>query len=112
MNFDMFFGILIFEQKWGFCMGYSLCIMADFENALISPIFSVFLGAVFCREQLWMICRMDFEMCFGIKIFEPNWGFFVGYSLSMMADFENAVISRIFGVFSSGFLQRTTVNDF
>ena len=29
----------------------------------------------------------------------------------MMADFENGLISRIFGVFKSGFLQRTTVND-
>ena len=35
----------------------------------------------------------------------------MGYSLCMMADFENALISRIFGVFWSGFLQRTTVND-
>ena len=29
----------------------------------------------------------------------------------MMADFQNALICRIFGVFSSGFLHRTTVND-
>ena len=35
----------------------------------------------------------------------------MGYSLCMMADFENALISRIFGVFRNGFLQRTTVND-
>ena len=35
----------------------------------------------------------------------------MGYSLCMMADFENALISRIFGVFMSVFLQRTTVND-
>ena len=35
----------------------------------------------------------------------------MGYSLCMMADFENAVISRIFRVFLRGFLQRTTVND-
>ena len=35
----------------------------------------------------------------------------MGYSLCMMAGFENALISRIFGVFWSGFLQRTTVND-
>ena len=35
----------------------------------------------------------------------------MGYSLCMMTDFENALISRIFGVFWSGFLQRTTVND-
>ena len=33
------------------------------------------------------------------------------YSLCMMADFQNALISRIFGVFRSGFFQRTTLND-
>ena len=26
----------------------------------------VFFGAVFCTEQLKMICRMDFDMFFGI----------------------------------------------
>ena len=35
----------------------------------------------------------------------------MGYSLCMMADFQNVLISRIFGVFSSGFLHRTTLND-
>ena len=35
----------------------------------------------------------------------------MGYSLCMMADVENARISRIFCGFWSGFLQRTTVND-
>ena len=35
----------------------------------------------------------------------------MGYSLCMMAGFQNALISRVFGVFSSGFLHRTTVND-
>ena len=28
----------------------------------------------------------------------------MGYSLCMMADFQNALISRIFGVFERGFL--------
>ena len=56
-----------------------------------------------------MICRMDFDMFFGILIFERKLGFCMGYSLCMMADFENALISRIFGVFLSGFLQRKTV---
>ena len=51
MDFDMFFGILIFEPKWGFCMGYNLCMMADFQNALICGILAFF-GAVFCTEQL------------------------------------------------------------
>ena len=35
----------------------------------------------------------------------------MGYSLCMMADFQDALISRIFGVFSSGFLHKTTVDD-
>ena len=34
----------------------------------------------------------------------------MGYSLCMMADFKNGLISPIFGVFWSGFLHRTTVN--
>ena len=71
----------------------------------------VFFGAVFCTEQLLMICRVNFDMFFGILIFEPKWAFCIGYSLCMMADFQNAFISRIFGVFWSGFLHITTVND-
>ena len=35
----------------------------------------------------------------------------MGYSLCMMADFQNALISRLFVVFRSGFLHRTTLND-
>ena len=35
----------------------------------------------------------------------------MGYSLCMMADFQNALISGIFSAFSSGFLHRTTRND-
>ena len=58
-----------------------------------------------------MICRMDFDMLFAILIFDPKSGFSMGYNLFVMADFQNALISRIFGVFSSGFLHRTTLND-
>ena len=36
----------------------------------------------------------------------------MGYSLCMMADFQNALISQMFRVFWSGFLHRTIVNDF
>ena len=35
----------------------------------------------------------------------------MGYRLCMMADFQNGLISRIFSVFWSGFLQRTIGND-
>ena len=110
MDFDMFFGILIFDPKWWFCKRYCLSMMADFQNGLISRIFSVF-GAVFCTQQLEMICRMDFEMFFGILIFDPKWWFCKGYSLCMMADFQNGLISWIFSVFWSGFLHTTSRND-
>ena len=36
----------------------------------------------------------------------------MGYSLYLMADFQNALISRIFGVFWSGFLRKTTLKYF
>ena len=36
----------------------------------------------------------------------------MGYSLCMMADFQNALIFGIFGVFSSAFLHKTTLNGF
>ena len=35
----------------------------------------------------------------------------MGYTLGIMADFQNALISGIFGLFWSGFLQRITLND-
>ena len=110
LDFDMFFGILNFDPKWGFLKGYSLCMMADFQNVLILE-YEVFFWAVFCTEQLWMICKMHFDIFFGILIFDQKWGFCKGYSLCIMADFQNALISRIFTVFSIGFLPRTTLND-
>ena len=58
-----------------------------------------------------MICRMDFDMSFAILIFDPKSGFCMGYRLCIVAEFQNALISRIFGVFSSGFLHKTTLND-
>ena len=35
----------------------------------------------------------------------------MGYSLCMMANFQNGLNSEIVGVFWSGFLHRTTLND-
>ena len=35
----------------------------------------------------------------------------MGYSLGMMADFQNGLLSRIFSVLWSVFLHRTTLND-
>ena len=54
-------------------MGYSLCMMADFQNALISRIFSVFWSGFLRRTtHSELICRMDFDMFYGILIFEPK----------------------------------------
>ena len=36
----------------------------------------------------------------------------MGYSLCMMAEFQNGLIFGIFGVFLSGFLHRGTLNGF
>ena len=110
MDFDKCFGILIFDPEWGFCKGYNLCMMAIFK--MVSYLeYLVFFEVGFCLEQLEMICRMDFDMFFGILIFDPKWGFCKGYSLCMMGDFQNGLISRIFSVFWSGFLHKTSRND-
>ena len=50
-------------------------------------------------------------MYFGILIFDPKCGFCMGYSVCVMANFQNRLISRIFSDFWSGFLRRTSVND-
>ena len=44
-------------------------------------------------------------MFFLILNFDAKRGFYMGYSLCMMADLENGVICRIFGVFWSGFFK-------
>ena len=58
-----------------------------------------------------MVGRMDFDMFLGILISDPKSGFCMGYSLCMMADFQNGLISRVFSGFWSGFLHRKTLND-
>ena len=58
-----------------------------------------------------MMCRMDFEMFFGILSFDSKSGFCMGNSLCMMADFQNGLISRLFSVFLTGFLHRATPNN-
>ena len=35
----------------------------------------------------------------------------MGYSLCLMADFQNALTSGIFGVFSISFMHRTALNE-
>ena len=51
MPFDMFFVILIFDLKTGFCMGFSLCMMTDFQNGRISRIFGVIASGFFAQNN-------------------------------------------------------------
>ena len=56
MDFAMLFGILIFDKKRKFCMGYSLYMKANFQNGVISLIFSVFWSGLLQRtsvNDLW-----------------------------------------------------------
>ena len=56
----MLFWMLIFDQNWPFCQGYSLCTMADFQNRLISRIFGVFLSGFMHRTTLmWLKKRFS-----------------------------------------------------
>ena len=70
----------------------------------------VFFRAVVCTELLSSGCRIDFCMFFGILIFDANRHLVMGYSLCKMADFQNGLISWIFGVFSSRFFRQNYFN--
>ena len=76
-------------------MGYSLCMMADFQNGLFSRLLGVFWSGFLHRTTLNDL-KMDFDMFFGILRFDPKSGFGMAYSLCLMADFKNGLISRIF----------------
>ena len=105
----MFFGILIFDPNWPFCKGYiAFAWWASYKMVSFLE-YLAFFEAVFCKELLWRDWRIDFCMFFGILIFDPNWPFSKGYSLCMMGELQNGLICRIFSVFFSGFLHRTTL---
>ena len=68
-----------------------------------------FLTRFFEQRNSNVIKEIVFRMFFLISIFDVKWPFSQGYSLCRMADVQNRLISRVFGVFSSGSLQRTTL---
>ena len=72
MDFDMFFGILIFDLKLGFCMGHSLCMMADFKNGLIFRIFGVYYERSFAKNNSKRFVEWILTCFFGILIFDPK----------------------------------------
>ena len=69
----------------------------------------VFLHAVFCTEQLYAFRRIIFSMFLRKKKLKITCPFCMGYRLTKMEDLQNALISRLFGVFARGFLHRTTL---
>ena len=52
-------------------MHYSICMLADFQNALISRIFGVF-RAFFCAQLVYMSFRVEVDSFFGILIFDAK----------------------------------------
>ena len=70
----------------------------------------VFLHAVFCTEQLYAFRTIIFSMVFLQKKLKITCPFCMGYRLTKMEDLQNALISRLFGVFARGFLHRTTLS--
>ena len=69
----------------------------------------VFLHAVVCTEQLYALRRSIFSMVLRKKKLKITCPFCMGYRLTKMEDLQNALISRLFGVFARGFLHRTTL---
>ena len=66
----------------------------------------VFLHLVFCTEQLYAFRRIIFSMVFQKKKLKITCPFCMGYRLTKMEDLQNALISRLFGVFGLGFLKQ------
>ena len=52
-------------------MGYSLCMIAHFQNCLISRILSGFWSG-FLHKTTLNALQNGFGMCFGILIFDPK----------------------------------------
>ena len=85
------------------------CMMADFANFQNALIFRIW--AVFCIKQLQCAVETFLACFYAFLIFDLKWRFCMGYSLCMMADFanfQNALIFRIWALFSSRFLHQTT----
>ena len=90
-----------------FCMGYRLTKMEDLQNALTSRLFGVFARG-FITEQLYTFRGIIFSMFLRKKKLKITCPFCMGYRLTKMEDLQNALISRLFGVFARGFLHRAT----
>ena len=91
-----------------FCMGYRLTKMVDFQSGLIPRMFGIFARGFLHRTTL-LFMQNRFQHVFGKKKCKLNCPFCVGYKLTKTVDFQNGLISQIFGVSASGFLYRRTL---
>ena len=72
----------------------------------------LFLHAVFCTEQLYAFRRIISSMFLRKKKLKITCTFCMGKTyqkLTKMEDLQDALISRLFGVFARSFLHRTTL---
>ena len=107
--FSMFLRKKKLKITCSFCMGYRLTKMEDLQNALISRLFGVFAGGFFYKTILCIPQKSFFSMSLRKKKYKITCPFCMGYRLTKMEDLQNALISRLFGVFARGFLHRTTL---
>ena len=69
----------------------------------------MFFHAVFFTAQLYAFRRIIFSMVLRKKMLKITCPICMGYRLTNMEDLQNALISRLFGVFALSFLHRTTL---
>ena len=94
----MFFGILILDPNRQFCMGYRQTVIEKDHLGDWSP------------EK--DCCSQDSnhpDDLFQSRYVTPGFKPFSYLAIGKMADFQNGLISGIFGVSLSGFLHRTTL---
>ena len=92
-----------------FCMGYRLTKMRGSSKCSHISTIWFFCTRIFGPEQLYAFRRIIFSMFLRKKKLRITCPFCMGYRLTKMEDLQNALISRLFGVFARGFLHRTTL---
>ena len=113
MVFFMSLAFLIFDPNWPFCKGYGLCLgcslcnIADFQNCLIFRMFGVFFFfflRFFAQCNSNVIVKLAFLFLTQTDHFARTIAFPWAIAFAW-CDFQNCLISRIFGVFLALFAQ-------
>ena len=96
-----------FKITCSFYMGYRVTKMNNLQNALISRLFGVFARSFLHRRTL-CIPQNPFKLFFANKKLKSFCPFSMAFRLATMRDLQNALISRLFGVFAGGFLNNNS----